>query len=193
MRTGSVSRETKETKIRIDLNLDGTGICQISTGVPFFDHMLDSFGRHGRFDLSVQADGDLAVGPHHTVEDIAIVLGAAFRDAVGEGRGIRRFAHAIIPMDEARVMVTTDISGRPYCVFSGSFSGSVEGVLEPYLIEHFFTSFASSARITLHLEGTGRSDHHLCEAFFKACGVTLYEATRITDPNGSIPSTKGVL
>ena len=193
MRTGSVSRETKETKIRIELNLDGTGICQINTGVPFFDHMLDSFGRHGRFDLSIQADGDLAVGPHHTVEDIAIVLGAAFRDAVGEGRGIRRFAHAIIPMDEARVMVTTDISGRPYCVFSGSFSGSVEGVLEPYLIEHFFTSFASSARITLHLEGTGRSDHHLCEAFFKACGITLHEATRITDPNGSIPSTKGVL
>jgi imidazoleglycerol-phosphate dehydratase len=193
MRSASVSRDTKETQIRINLNLDGTGICRISTGIPFFDHMLDSFGRHGRFDLSIQAEGDLGVGPHHTVEDIAIVLGTAFREAIGEGRGIRRFAHAIIPMDEARVMVTADISGRSYCVFSGSFNGPVEGILEPYLIEHFFTTFASSAHITIHLEGTGRSDHHLCEAFFKACGITLHEATRVIDPEGNIPSTKGVL
>ncbi|PWR74116.1 imidazoleglycerol-phosphate dehydratase HisB [Methanospirillum lacunae] len=193
MRTGSISRETRETKIKVDLNLDGNGICQIETGIPFFDHMLESFGRHGRFDLTIRADGDLNVGPHHTIEDIAIVLGSALREAIGDGRGIRRFSHAIIPMDEARVMVTTDISGRPYCVFSGVFSGPIEGVLEPYLIEHFFTTLTSSAHITLHLEGSGRSDHHLCEAFFKACGVTLHEATRIIDPNGNIPSTKGIL
>ncbi len=193
MRRATVSRETKETKITIDLNLDGTGTGEICTGIPFFDHMLDSFGRHGRFDLSVHAKGDLPVGPHHTIEDVAIVLGSAFREAIGEGRGIRRFAHVIIPMDEARAMVTIDVGGRSYCIFSGAFGGPIEGVLEPYLVEHFFSTFASSAHITIHLEGNGRSDHHLCEAFFKACGITLHEATRIIDPSGSIPSTKGII
>lgn len=193
MRSVTVSRETRETTIRIDLNLDGTGVCQIDTGIPFFDHMLESFGRHSRFDLSVNGEGDLQVGPHHTVEDVAIVLGTAFREAIGEGRGIRRFAHTIIPMDEARAVVAVDISGRSFCVFSGVFSGPIEGVLEPYLIEHFFSTFASSAHVTVHLEGNGRSDHHLCEAFFKACGIALQKATRIIDPEGDIPSTKGIL
>ena len=193
MRKASVTRETKETCINLDLDLDGSGSCAIQTGIPFFDHMLESFGRHGQFNITLSCKGDLHVGPHHTVEDVALVLGQAFRDAVGEGRGIQRFAHAIIPMDESRVMTAVDISGRPYCLFSGSFHGPVEGILEPYLIEHFFTSFVSTARITLHLEGTGRSDHHLCEAYFKASGVTLHEATRIRDPKGDIPSTKGLL
>jgi imidazoleglycerol-phosphate dehydratase len=193
MRQASESRQTKETRIQVVLDIDGTGICRVDTGIPFFDHMLISFGRHGHFDLSVTAEGDLHVGPHHTIEDIALVLGCAFLKAVGEARGIRRFAHCIIPMDESRATVAADISGRPFCLFSASFYGPVEGVLEPYLIEHFFVSFVSTARITLHLEGTGRSDHHLCEALFKACGITLHDATRITDTSGSIPSTKGVL
>jgi imidazoleglycerol-phosphate dehydratase len=193
MRQAAVSRETKETRISVDINLDGTGEHRIDTGIPFFDHMLTSFARHGKFDLILHATGDLPVGPHHTIEDVALVLGSAFSQAVGEGRGIRRFAHAIIPMDEARAMVAADISGRPCCVFSVTFSGLIEGSLEPSLIEHFFSSFVSTARITLHLEGTGRSDHHLCEAIFKACGITLHDATRITGNQGTVPSTKGML
>ena len=193
MRQVTITRETRETNITIDFNLDGSGKCKIRTGIPFFDHMLESFGRHGQFDMNITSDGDLQVGPHHTVEDVALVLGTAFREAIGDARGIRRFAHAIIPMDEARVMTSVDISGRPFSLFSGSFSGLIEGVLEPYLIEHFFISFVSTARITLHLEGSGRSDHHLCEAYFKSCGVTLHEATRVTNPDGDVPSTKGML
>ena len=193
MRHATQSRETRETRITVDLNLDGDGTCTVSSGIPFLDHMLTSWGRHGRFDLVIQAEGDLQVGPHHTLEDIALVLGSAFREAIGEGRGIRRFAHAIIPMAGARAMVAADISGRPFCLFTAEFSGPIERMIDPYLIEHFFTSLASTARITLHLEGTGRSDHHVCEALFKACGVTLHEATRISDTTGSIPSTKGVL
>jgi imidazoleglycerol-phosphate dehydratase len=193
MRSGSISRETKETKISVSLNLDGTGRTSIQTGIPFFDHMLTSFGRHGRFDLDISAAGDLAVGPHHTVEDVGLVLGSAFRIAIAEGRGIRRFSHAIIPMDEARASVSVDVSGRAYLVFDGSFQGFVEGVLEPYLIEHFFMSFSSEARITLHMEVSGRSDHHKCEALFKSCGVALHEALEIIYPDNAVPSTKGVL
>ncbi|MFH0967273.1 MAG: imidazoleglycerol-phosphate dehydratase HisB [Methanobacteriota archaeon] len=193
MRQASVSRQTKETRIQVVLDLDGTGVCRIDTGIPFFDHMLISFGRHGQFDLAVTAEGDLHVGPHHTIEDIALVLGSAFWEAVGEARGIRRFANNIIPMDESRAMVAVDISGRPFCLFAADFIGPIEGILEPYLVEHFFVSFVSTARITLHLEGFGRSDHHLCEALFKACGITLHDATRITNISGSVPSTKGVI
>ncbi len=193
MRAGKVNRETKETSITVELDIDGDGTYRIDTGIPFFDHMLSSFARHGHCNLSISAKGDLAVGPHHTVEDVALVLGSAFHEAVGDGRGIRRFAHAIIPMDESRAMVAVDISGRPCCVFSAPFSGMIEGSLEPSLVEHFFSSFTTNARITLHLEGTGRSDHHLCESLFKAWGIALHEATRITDPGRDIPSTKGVL
>ena len=193
VRRSELSRKTKETNIRIDMNLDGTGICSINTGIPFFDHMLDSFARHGKIDLMISAEGDLPVGPHHTIEDVAIVLGSAFREAVGDGGGIRRFAHSIIPMDESRAMVAADISGRPFCVFSAPFSGLIEGILEPYLIEHFFVSFVSTARVTIHLEASGRSDHHMCEALFKACGIALHDATRITDTSGAIPSTKGLI
>lgn len=193
MRISTVTRETRETNIQVTLNIDGSGNCSISTGIPFFDHMLHSFARHGKFDLTLTSQGDLEVGPHHTIEDVALVLGSAFHEAVGEGRGIRRFAHAIIPMDESRVIAAVDISGRPFCLFSGTFTGLIEGFLEPYLIEHFFNSFVSTARITLHLEGSGRSDHHLCEAYFKASGITLSKALRIIDPLGTVPSTKGVL
>jgi imidazoleglycerol-phosphate dehydratase len=193
MRQVSVNRETKETRIQLYLNLDGSGTCVIDTGIPFFDHMLNSFGRHARFDIRISAEGDLPVGPHHTIEDVAIVLGTAFQQAIGEGRGIRRFAHSIIPMDESRAMVTADISGRPFSLFKADFHGMIEGVIEPYLIEHFFASFTSTARCTLHIEGTGLSDHHLCEAIFKACGITLHQASRITDESGTVPSTKGML
>lgn len=193
MRIATVTRETRETNIQVTLNIDGSGNCSIKTGIPFFDHMLHSFARHGKFDLTLTSQGDLEVGPHHTIEDVALVLGSAFHEAVGEGRGIRRFAHAIIPMDESRVTAAVDISGRPFCLFSGTFSGLIEGFLEPYLIEHFFNSFVSTARITLHLEGSGRSDHHLCEAYFKASGITLSKALIIIDPLGTVPSTKGVL
>ena len=152
MREAVIFRETKETKIHISINIDGSGNCRIDTGIPFFDHMLNSFGRHGRFDLSVSAEGDLPVGPHHTVEDVALVLGTTFHQALSDCMGIQRFAHSIVPMDESQAMVLVDISGRPFCRFSALFHGMVEGVLEPYLIEHFFNSFVSTARITMHLK-----------------------------------------
>jgi imidazoleglycerol-phosphate dehydratase len=193
MRQASVTRETKETRITVDISLDGDGTCTIDTGIPFLDHMLTSFGRHGRFNLTILAQGDLHVGPHHTIEDVALVLGSACNQAIGEGRGIRRFAHAIIPMDESRAMVAVDISGRPFCRYSAPFQGMVEGVIEPYLIEHFFLSFVSTARVTLHLEGSGLSDHHLCEALFKAWGITMRDATRVVDESGAVPSTKGII
>lgn len=193
MREANVSRETSETRIQIAINIDGTGVNSIHTGIPFFDHMLTAFSKHGRFDLSVCADGDIQVSPHHTVEDVALVLGMAFDQALADCKGIRRFSHTIVPMDESRAMVAVDISRRPYCVFSAPLSGMIEGVFSSDLIEHFFRSFVSTARITMHIEGTGISGHHLAEALFKGSGIAIHDATRIVDPNGRVPSTKNVL
>ncbi len=192
-RLSKVDRKTKETDMSVSLVIDGTGKTDIDTGIPFFNHMLNSFARHGRFDLEVKAKGDLDVGPHHTVEDVGILLGKVFKEAIGDGRGIERFSEAIIPMDEAAVTALVDISGRPYLVYSLPLSASVEGVLEPFLVKHFFESFVSNAYITLHIGGYGLSDHHICEAAFKATGIALRRALFISDVNGAVPSTKGTL
>ncbi len=193
MRTAHVHRKTAETDITIDLTLDGTGSGSIHSGIAFLDHMLSSFTRHGRFNLDLAASGDLEVGLHHTVEDIGILLGEAFREALGDGKGIRRFSHAIIPMDESQATIAVDTGGRSYLEYHVSFTGPIEGVLDPGLVEHFFESLVQHARITLHIEGKGRSDHHLCEAIFKAAGIALGQAVTIIHEDGEIPSTKGTL
>ncbi|KAF5088074.1 imidazoleglycerol-phosphate dehydratase HisB [Methanospirillum sp. J.3.6.1-F.2.7.3] len=193
MRSAKISRKTKETDIIIQFSLDGSGTSTLNTGIPFFNHMLDAFTRHGKFDLEIIATGDLETGPHHTIEDIGIVLGQAFLKALGDGKGISRFASIVVPMDESRAEVALDVGGRPYLVFEGSFSGPVEGVLEPWLVCHFFESFMQNAKITAHMNVSGFSDHHKCEALFKAFGIALRMAIRVDSQDNSIPSTKGVL
>jgi len=192
MRRAEVHRATRETDIRLSLGLDGTGTARIETGIPFFDHMLESFARHGRFDLGVKAEGDLAVDAHHTIEDTGIALGKALAAAVGDGKGITRFADAAVPMDEALARVALDLGGRGYLVFEGGFSPAGPGGIPGDLIEHFFYSLCTNAGLTAHISLTGRSDHHVCEAAFKAFGRALRAAVAI-DPAmaGEVPSTKG--
>jgi len=192
MRRAEVHRATRETDIRLSLGLDGTGTARIETGIPFFDHMLESFARHGRFDLGVKAEGDLAVDAHHTIEDTGIALGKALAAAVGDGKGITRFADAAVPMDEALARVALDLGGRGYLVFEGGFSPAGPGGIPGDLIEHFFYSLCTNAGLTAHISLTGRSDHHVCEAAFKAFGRALRAAVAI-DPamGGEVPSTKG--
>jgi imidazoleglycerol phosphate dehydratase HisB len=194
MRQIEMKRETRETQIRVVLDLDGTGNAEIRTGIAFFDHMLHACVRHGRFDLVCQAHGDLSVDYHHTIEDVGIVLGDAIKNAIGEGRDIRRFAHAMVPMDEAIATVAIDCAGRGYLVYRGQFNGTVVGGLDREIIEHFFYSVCSHAGITAHIIFSGKNDHHQCEAIFKAFGIALGEAV-LVGPGGSgdIPSTKGVL
>lgn len=193
MRTSEAHRITKETDISLSLNLDGTGAGTIETGIPFFDHMLTSFARHGRMDLTVRATGDLDVDAHHTIEDIGIVLGAALAEAVGDGRGITRFADAAVPMDEALGRVALDVGGRGYLVFEGSFSPLGPGGIPGDLIEHFFYSLCTNAGITAHIRVTGRNDHHICEAAFKAFARALRAAVTVDPSIGDVPSTKGTL
>ncbi len=176
MRRAEVHRATRETDIRLSLGLDGTGTARIETGIPFFDHMLESFARHGRFDLGIKAEGDLAVDAHHTIEDTGIALGKALAAAVGDGKGITRFADAAVPMDEALARVALDLGGRGYLVFEGSFSPAGPGGIPGDLIEHFFYSLCTNAGLTAHISLTGRSDHHVCEAAFKAFGRALRAA-----------------
>jgi len=192
MRRTDIHRKTRETDIRLSLDIDGTGTARIETGIPFFDHMLESFARHGRFDLGIEAAGDLAVDAHHTIEDIGIALGKALAAAVGEGKGITRFADAAVPMDEALARVALDLGGRGYLVFEGGFSPAGPGGIPGDLIEHFFYSLCTNAGLTAHISLTGRSDHHVCEAAFKAFGRALRAAVAI-DPamGGEVPSTKG--
>jgi imidazoleglycerol-phosphate dehydratase len=193
MRTGEVHRSTKETDISLSLNLDGTGAGTIETGIPFFDHMLRSFARHGRMDLTVRATGDLEVDTHHTIEDIGIVLGMALAEAVGDGRGITRFADAAVPMDEALGRVALDVGGRGYLVFTGSFSPVGPAGIPGDLIEHFFYSLCTNAGITAHIRVTGRNDHHIAEAAFKAFARALRTAVTIDPSIDDVPSTKGTL
>ncbi len=191
-RTATVRRETGETKIEITLNLDGGGRAQIDTGVGFLDHMLTALARHARFDLTVQARGDLRVDEHHTVEDVGITLGQALGKSLGDRRGITRMGHAVVPMDEALALVAVDIGGRGYCVFDGEFDTSSIGQMSTSLISHFFEALAMEARLNLHARLlAGRDDHHRAEALFKALARALHQATRI-DPTvgGEIPSTK---
>ena len=198
-RYAEVTRKTGETDIVVKLDLDGSGVCDISTGVPFFDHMLNAFGRHGLFDLTVHAVGDVEVDAHHTVEDTAIVFGEALKQALGDKRGIRRFADATVPLDEALAKAVVDISGRPYCVCSGEPDGfeycMIGGHFTGSLVRHVMESIAFHAGICLHMQVlAGRDPHHIAEAEFKALARALRFAVE-PDPRiqGLIPSTKGAL
>lgn len=194
-RIATIERNTSETQITLTLNLDGQGQTTISTGVGFLDHMLNALARHARFDLTVQATGDLHIDEHHTVEDIGIVLGQAFGKALGNRAGITRMGHAIVPMDEALALVAVDIGGRGYFEFDGAFATSHIGQMGTSLIPHFLESFALEARMNLHARLlAGKDDHHRAEAIFKALARSLHQATRF-DPTlqGAIPSTKGVI
>lgn len=191
-RSGRITRQTAETQVEVSLDLDGQGELRVSTSVPFLDHMLGQLGAHGRFDLQVDAEGDLAVDPHHTVEDVGIVIGQAFRAALGDGRGIARFASLCTPMDEALVLAAGDVSGRPYLHYGLAVEREMLGTFSTDLAEDFFRAFVQHAGVTLHLvQLHGRSAHHLLEAAFKGTGVVLHRATRIVGE--SMPSTKGVL
>ena len=196
-RVGRRSRTTKETSIEIRLDLDGTGVTDCSTGIPFYDHMLDQLGRHGGFDLTVHATGDLHIDTHHTVEDVAIALGEAFRDAVGDKSGVRRFASGLYPLDEALIEVALDLSGRPFVVWDVEMPESLplgDPAFDPQLTEHAVASFATAAGITLHVtKKAGRNVHHVIEATFKGLARCLRDAVRVEAPAAGVPSTKGVL
>ena len=194
-RTASIERRTGETSIELTLNIDGSGMVDIATGIGFLDHMLHLFARHGLFDLKVHASGDLHVDEHHTAEDVCICLGQALDRALGERRGLVRIAHAYVPMDEALGFVAVDLSGRPYCVVDADFVTPRVGQLGTDLIAHLFESIAMHGRMNLHARVLyGRNDHHKVEALFKALGRALDTATRIDERlGGAIPSTKGVL
>ncbi len=195
MRTSTLKRETKETRVTVTLNLDGTGTHEIETGIGFLDHMLAHVAVHGRFDLHVQAEGDRHVDPHHTVEDVWLALGSACDEALGSRRGIVRTGSAYVPMDEALGFVAVDLSGRPYAVVQVTWLAPAIGGVPVTLWEHAFTSFATTARANVHARVLyGRDDHHKAEALFKALGRALDAATR-SDSRiaGTVPSTKGVL
>lgn len=191
-RTAAVTRETDETVIEVTLDLDGDGDATVDTGIPFFDHMLESFAVHGCFDMTVRADGDIDVDAHHTVEDTAIVLGEAFASAIGDKRGIERFADRRVPLDEAIASVVVDVSGRPVFEFDGVFSEAHIGGFPSSMARHFVRSFAMNADITVHAAVEGANAHHEVEALFKAFGRVLDDATRI-DARRGVPSTKGDL
>ena len=194
-RTSTKSRSTAETSIDVTIDLDGSGTTDITTGLPFYDHMLDQLGRHGGFDLVVKAEGDLHIDGHHTVEDTAIVLGQAFAEALGDKAGVRRFASGLYPLDEALVEVALDLSGRPFVVWNVDLPEAIplgDPPFDPSLAEHAMQSFATSAGITLHVTmKAGRNVHHIIEAAFKGLARTLRDAVRVE--GGSVPSTKGTL
>jgi imidazoleglycerol-phosphate dehydratase len=195
-RSASRSRTTKETSIAIGLDVDGpTGVVEVSTGLPFFDHMLDQIGRHGGFDLTVQATGDLHVDGHHTVEDTGILLGEVFREALGDKAGVRRFASGLYPLDEALVQVALDLSGRPFVVYDVPFGDVLPLGTPPFnpeMAEHFWQSFATAAGMTLHVtKVAGTNTHHVVEATFKGISRCLRDAVRVE--GSAVPSTKGSL
>ena len=191
-RSASVVRETKETRVEVRVDLDGDGTTEVSTGVPFFDHMLDQLGRHGRLDLVVQTNGDLHIDAHHTVEDTGIALGPALFEALGDKAGVERFGDATVPIDEALVRVAIDLSGRPYLVYEADTPVELVGTYETTLTKHFFEALVANAGITLHVQKlSGDGSHHIQEAVFKAVAVALRRAVRVT--GAAIPSTKGTL
>jgi len=191
MRESKLSRKTNETDIELKINLDGSGNSDINTGIAFFDHMLNSFAKHGSFDLTIKAHGDLTVDDHHTVEDVGITLGSAIVKALGDKKGIERFADARVPMDEALASAAVDISGRSFLVFNAKFQNPNIGGLTSQNVQHFFESMTANAGINAHIDVTGENDHHKAEALFKAFGIALKRAVRVT--GSGIPSTKGVL
>jgi imidazoleglycerol-phosphate dehydratase len=195
MRIAEVSRKTRETTIRVKVNLDGSGTQQLATGVPFLDHMLDQIARHGMVDLEIEAKGDLHIDAHHTVEDIGITLGQAVAKAIGDKTGIRRYGHAYVPLDEALSRAVIDFSGRPGLQFNVEFTRALVGEFDVDLTHEFFQGFVNHAQVTLHLDNLrGDNAHHQCETLFKAFGRALRMACE-PDPRaaGTIPSTKGSL
>ncbi|ARU61415.1 imidazoleglycerol-phosphate dehydratase [Tumebacillus avium] len=193
-RIAQIKRDTTETQIELALDLDGEGSRELTIPVPFLRHMLDLFAKHGGFDLSVNANGDIDIDDHHTVEDIGIALGQAFREAIGDKKGIRRYGNRFTPMDEALAQVTLDISGRSFLVFNAQFPKEYVGTFNTELVEEFFRAFAGNAGVTLHINVPyGTNTHHMIEAIFKAFGGALSEAVAIDPKMKGIPSTKGVL
>ena len=191
-RTGRVERSTEETTIVVEVDLDGTGRVQVDTGVPFFDHMLDQLGRHGRLDLAVHADGDTEIDDHHTVEDVGIALGEALAQAWGDRRGVERFGDATVPIDECLTRCAVDLAGRPYLVWDAPVPLEVVGTFETSLVKHFFEAVIANSRMTLHVELLeGGNTHHVFESVFKSFAVALRRAVAVT--GGDVPSTKGVL
>lgn len=193
-RSASIERNTKETDIRVTLELDGTGQAELDTGIGFFDHMLDGFARHGLFDLKVNVAGDLAVDCHHTIEDTGIVLGNAIKEAVGDKKGIRRYGSCILPMDETLVLCAVDLSGRPYLVFDGEFTTDRVGYMDTEMVKEFFYAISYTAGMNLHIRVlSGGNNHHMIEAMFKAFAKALDQATIIDPRITDILSTKGSL
>ncbi|EMA52892.1 imidazoleglycerol-phosphate dehydratase HisB [Halococcus thailandensis] len=192
-RTATVTRETAETAIELSLTIDGDGDATAETGIGFLDHMLDSFAKHGLFDLDVTCDGDLHVDDHHTIEDVAIALGTAFDEALGDRTGIRRFADRKVPLDEAVAGAVVDVSGRPLFEFDGELSQATVGEFTSVMAPHFFRSLATNAGLTLHTELEGENAHHEIEALFKAVARALDDATRPDERREGTPSTKGTL
>lgn len=194
-RRATISRTTGETSIDLTLQVDGTGNVSAETGVSFLDHMVDALGRHGRMDIDLRAKGDAAMDPHHTVEDVGIVIGQAIRQALGDRKGIERYAHAYAPLDEALARVVIDISGRPFLEFRAQMPEAVIGMdFAASLIEEFWRSVAMNSGITMHVDLLrARNSHHAAEAIFKAAAVALRQAVRQSGPTDAIPSTKGLL
>jgi imidazoleglycerol-phosphate dehydratase len=191
-RSSQQHRVTKETTVDLELEIDGVGSATASTGIPFFDHMLEQLGKHGGFDLRIEATGDLEVDLHHTIEDVGIVLGTAFKQSVGDKAGVRRFASALVPLDEALVQVALDLSGRPFLVYEVDPVAEWIGTFDPQLMEEFWRAFANAAGITLHVRSlTGRNGHHVIEASFKGVARSLRDAVKIE--GSGVPSTKGSL
>jgi imidazoleglycerol-phosphate dehydratase len=191
-RSSQQHRETKETKIELTLDVDGTGQASASTGIPFFDHMLEQLGKHGGWDLRIEAEGDLEIDTHHTIEDVGIVLGTAFKEALGDKAGVRRFASAVVPLDEALVQVALDLSGRPFLVYEVDPKSEWIGTFDPQLTEEFWRAFAFAAGITLHMRSlSGKNGHHIIEASFKGVARSLRDAVKIEGTG--VPSTKGAL
>jgi imidazoleglycerol-phosphate dehydratase len=191
-RTAHLQRETKETTIDLTLEVDGTGTARADTGIPFFDHMLEQIGKHAGFDLSIDAKGDLEIDLHHTVEDVGIVLGTALKDALGDKAGVRRFASALVPLDEALVQIALDLSGRPFLVYEVDPISEWIGTFDPQLMEEFWRAFTFGAAITLHMRSiSGKNGHHIIEASCKGVARALRDAIRVEGTG--VPSTKGSL
>jgi imidazoleglycerol-phosphate dehydratase len=194
MRKAEVSRNTKETKIGVKLNLDGKGVAQVATGVPFLDHMLEQVARHGAFDLDISAKGDLHIDAHHTVEDIGITLGQAFAKAAGDKKGVRRYGHAYVPLDEALSRAVVDLSGRPGLEYHIEFTRARIGEFDVDLVHEFFQGFVNHAQVTLHVDNLkGTNAHHQAETVFKAFGRALRMAVEVDPQVQDVPSTKGSL
>lgn len=194
VREASIERKTNETDIALSMNIDGEGKSSIKTGVPFLEHMLDLFTKHGQFDLDIKANGDTEIDDHHTTEDIGICLGSVFKDALGDKKGIKRYGQAMVPMDDALAQVVVDLSNRPHFELKGDIPASQVGTFDTELVDEFLWKFALEARMNLHvIIHYGRNTHHIIEAVFKALGRALDEATMIDPRVKGVPSTKGML